>query len=87
MNLFFPIYETEEKNIFDMSAKDREQENIKCLPKDLREAISEMKKSSLVRDVLGEHIFNKYIEAKTLEWNEYVKQVHQWEIDKYLKKY
>ena len=76
-----------EKNIFDMSAKDREQENIKCLPKDLREAISEMKKSSLVRDVLGEHIFNKYIEAKTLEWNEYVKQVHQWEIDKYLKKY
>ena len=53
----------------------------------MREAISEMKKSSLVRDVLGEHIFNKYIEAKTLEWNEYVKQVHQWEIDKYLKKY
>lgn len=76
-----------ERNIFDMSPKEREEESIKCLPKDLQEAILEMKKSSLVREVLGEHVFNKYIEAKTLEWDEYTKQVHQWEIDKYLKKY
>lgn len=76
-----------EKNIFDMSTKEREEENIKCLPKNLQEAILEMKNSSLVKEVLGEHIFNKYIEAKTLEWDEYTKQVHQWEIDKYLKKY
>ncbi len=76
-----------EKNIFDMSAKEREEENIRCLPKNLQEAILEMKNSSLVREVLGEHIFNKYIEAKNLEWDEYTKQVHQWEIDKYLKKY
>ena len=76
-----------EKNIFDMTAIEREKENIKCLPDDLQEAILEMKKSTLVRDVLGEHIFNKYIEAKTFEWDDYTKQVHQWEIDKYLKRY
>ena len=76
-----------EKNIFDMTVREREEENIKRLPRDLKEAILEMKKSELVRDVLGEHIFNKYIEAKTFEWDEYTKQVHQWEIDKYLSKY
>lgn len=76
-----------ERNIFDMSKQEREEKNIKCLPKNLYEAITEMKKSALVKEVLGEHIFNKYIEAKTLEWDEYTKQVHQWEIDKYLKKY
>lgn len=76
-----------EKNIFDMTVEEREEKKIKSLPKDLKEAILQMEKSELVEDVLGEHIFDKYIEAKTFEWNEYIKQVHQWEIDKYLSKY
>ena len=32
----------------------------------------------------GEHIYDKYIEAKEAEWNDYRAAVTQWEIDEYL---
>ena len=53
----------------------------------LDEAIQCMKKDPLVKRVLGDHIFEKYIEAKELEWKEYKNCVSQWEIDSYLAKY
>ena len=46
-----------------------------------------MAKSRFVRDVLGEHIFSHYVEAKRKEWTEYIARVHQWEIDRYLATY
>lgn len=76
-----------EKNIFEMTEEERNNEGIESLPESLKAAIDCMKENELVKDVLGEHIFSKYIEAKELEWDEYRTQVHQWELDKYLKKY
>ena len=32
----------------------------------------------------GEHIFNRYIEIKRQEWEDYRVQVTQWELDRYL---
>lgn len=75
------------QNIYRMSAQQREEENIGSLPGNLFEAIQEMEKSKLVREALGEHIFNKYLEAKKEEWDEYRVRVHQWELDSFLKKY
>lgn len=74
-------------NIYEMTSRDRKRRKIGKLPSDLHEAIEEMKKDALVRTVLGDHIFGKYIEAKELEWSEYKTRVSHWEIENYLAKY
>jgi len=76
-----------DKNIFVMTEEQRLKEGIEALPGSLEEAVKEMKKSELVREVLGEHIFNKYIEAKTQEWDDYRTKITQWELDEYLTRY
>jgi len=76
-----------EANIYNMDALERADYGIDSLPDNLYEAIQELKKSELMRKVLGEHIFNRYIEAKLLEWNDYRTKVHKWEVDQYLAKY
>ncbi|MFO7636541.1 MAG: type I glutamate--ammonia ligase [Clostridia bacterium] len=74
-------------NIYELSEKERRKLHIKALPADLNEAVEEMKKSTLVRKILGDHVYAKYIDALTEEWNEYRTMVSKWEIDKYLTKY
>jgi len=56
---------------------------IKTLPADLGEAIEEFRKSKLMKETLGDHTFNKYLEIKTLEWNEFQRSVTDWELNKY----
>jgi len=74
-------------NIYSLTKEEKINQCVDSLPADLGEAIEEMKKSELLREVLGEHIFEKYIEAKTEEWEDYVKQVTPWELKHYLTKY
>lgn len=76
-----------EKNIFHMTQEERDSEGIDSLPGSLEEAIAYMKESDLVKETLGEHTFNKYVEAKIAEWDEYKTKVHKWEVEKYLKQY
>lgn len=76
-----------DKNIFEMTEEQRFKEGIEALPGSLKEAVDEMKKSEFARQVLGEHVFEKYIEAKNEEWNEYRTKVTKWEVDQYLTKY
>lgn len=57
---------------------------IDTLPSSLFEAIYELKKNKLMQEVLGDHLYRKYINIKTREWNEFKTQVTQWEIDKYI---
>jgi len=75
------------ENIFAMNERARKRHKIVSLPGDLNEAISIMKQSNLVKDVLGSHVFDKYIEAKTGEWDAYRTKVTQWELNSYLTKY
>ena len=73
-----------EGNIFAMSEEEREKAGIKYLPTSLAEAIDGLEQEALIREVLGEHISRKYIEAKKEEWKEYCAAVSSWEIDRYL---
>lgn len=73
-------------NVFQMGPEEREKLGIHRLPVDLGEAIACFKQEDFVQKVLGKHISEKLIEAKTAEWEEYHSQVCQWEIDKYLYK-
>lgn len=85
-NKIQPLASTD-KNIFQMTESQRVEEGIESLPGSLKEAIDEMANSKLAKDALGSHIFEKYIEAKNEEWDEYRTKVSKWETDQYLTKY
>jgi glutamine synthetase len=57
---------------------------LETLPGDLGEAIAELKKDEVIQEALGQHIYDRYVEAKTQEWNDYRLYVSQWELDRYL---
>lgn len=76
-----------DKNIFEMTEEEIKERNIERLPASLKEAIDEFEKDNFIKGVLGEHISNKYVEAKKKEWEEYVAEVSAWEIDQYLYKF
>lgn len=73
-----------ERNVYEMTEEERKEYGIKTLPASLAEAIALTEKSELVRRTLGDHIFEKLIENKKMEWDRYRIQVTQYEIDEYL---
>lgn len=73
-----------EEDIYEMNPAERRAHGITDLPGNLYAATLETEKSELVRSVLGDHIFNKFIENKKIEWDKYRTHVSQYEIDKYL---
>lgn len=73
-----------EENIFGMSPADRTGLDIEELPGNLYEAILEAEKSTLLRETLGDHIFDKYIANKKIEWDQYRIQVTDYELKRYL---
>jgi glutamine synthetase len=76
-----------DKNIFELTVREQRKYKVKRLPKDLGEAIEEFKKSDLMKEALGDHVFGHFVAAKELEWAEYIAQVHDWEIERYLASY
>ncbi|MFC1516143.1 glutamine synthetase family protein [Thermodesulfobacteriota bacterium] len=73
-----------EDDIYEMSEKEKKDRGIVTLPGNLYEAILEIEQSQLVKDALGEHIFNKFVENKKIEWDMYRTHVSRYEIEKYL---
>lgn len=74
------------ENIYELDDDERESRGIESLPADLHDAIGELKRDAFIQEVLGQHITNKYIEAKEAEWMQYRTQVTGWEIEEYLYK-
>ncbi|MGH7459364.1 MAG: type I glutamate--ammonia ligase [Longimicrobiaceae bacterium] len=72
------------KNIWTMSQRERRRLKIQELPRNLGEALDELEKDKAVQAALGEHIYNHFVAAKRTEWEEYISQVHAWEIERYL---
>ncbi|MDQ3435163.1 MAG: glutamine synthetase family protein [Actinomycetota bacterium] len=73
-----------ERNLYEMTDSEREENIVGTLPQSLGEAIDEMENSKLVRRALGDHVFENYIELKKAEWDDYRVQVTPWEFDRYL---
>ena len=57
---------------------------LKTLPGSLGDAVKALQEDTVIQEALGEHIFERYVEAKTAEWDEYRLYVSQWELDRYL---
>lgn len=71
-------------NLFDLPDDEIKARKITCLPETLHDAIEDFKNSSILKDVLGTHLFPKYVEAKEKEWKEYHTTVSEFELKKYL---
>ena len=71
-------------NLFALSEDELEKKGIEHLPETLHSAVKVFKKSSLMKEVLGEHLYYKYIDAKEKEWKEYHTTVSDYELRKYL---
>ena len=80
----YPLPEPVEVDIYHMSKAERQKLGIQELPGSLHEAITEVENSALVKEALGEHIFNKFLENKKIEWDAYRMHVSTYEIERYL---
>ncbi|WP_408998545.1 glutamine synthetase family protein [Syntrophus buswellii] len=80
----YELPEPIEEDIFEMKEKAREEAGIRSLPGSLYEAIVAVSASELVRETLGDHIFEKFVENKKLEWDRFRTHVSRYEIDRYL---
>ncbi|MBC7473403.1 MAG: type I glutamate--ammonia ligase [Candidatus Sericytochromatia bacterium] len=76
--------EPAEENLYHLDTDQRNAMDLKSLPGSLGEALDELKKSSLLKAALGEHVYDHFIKAKTQEWDEYRTYVSAWELDRYL---
>lgn len=76
-----------EENVYQLDRQSMISKKVDVLPTSLWEALSELKKNKLIQEVLGNHLFERYVNIKTEEWDEFKMQVTSWEIDKYLDVY
>lgn len=73
-----------EQDVYHMCPADRAKLGIEELPGSLIEAIEYAEKSELLKEALGDHIFEQLILNKKMEWDEYRVRVTEYEIQKYL---
>jgi glutamine synthetase len=79
-----PLTPAMDESLFLRDEGERQRHPSRLLPATLGEAIAAMREDSLIRDTLGDSLYEGFIEAKTIEWTEYRKQVHAWELERYL---
>src|SRR6266536_3095481 len=80
----YELPEPMETNLYHLTAEQRRERGIVSLPETLGEAIDELAQSDLARKALGPHIFDRYVELKRKEWDEYRVQLTEWELERYL---
>jgi glutamine synthetase len=73
-----------EKDIYKLSQDERHKLGIGTLPESLGEALHFLKDSKIVKETLGDHIFEHFLHIKRLEWDDYKAQVTSWERDRFL---
>jgi glutamine synthetase len=72
------------ENIYEFTEEDRIDRGIETLPSTLGQAVTALKADDVVLDALGAHVSEKFIQAKTHEYTEFLASVSQWELDRYL---
>jgi glutamine synthetase len=79
-----PLPPAAEEELYMVSNRHR---HLTTLPSSLHEALDEFEASELARDALGLHLFERFLEAKRIEWGDYLPVVSPWELDRYLSVY
>lgn len=82
-----PVPAPVEENLYEFDTAMLARHNVQMLPGSLREALDELERNEVIKDALGPHVYERFVEAKRLEWDDYRKRVSSWEIDRYLEIY
>lgn len=80
----YELPEPMEKNLYHLTDAERKELGIDSLPASLGEALAFTENSEFVRQTLGDHTFERFIEVKKREWDEFRIQVTEYELRKYL---
>ncbi|WP_242509164.1 glutamine synthetase family protein, partial [Natrinema altunense] len=72
------------ENIYEFDEQKREEYGIDTLPSNLGEAVAALESDEVIYDALGDHVAPKFVEAKQQEFQDYLVDVSQWELDRYL---
>lgn len=80
----YPLPDPIEEDVYEMTEERRRELNIGALPGSLFEAIEEVENGKLIREALGEHVFEKLIENKKIEWDRFRTHVSKYEVETYL---
>jgi glutamine synthetase len=75
------------ENIYEFDEAKREEYGITTLPSNLGEAVEAFEEDEVIKSAMGDHVAEKFVEAKSQEFGEYIVEVSDWEIDRYLEKY
>lgn len=76
-----PLPEAAEEDLYHVDPRAR---SLETLPGSLGEALIELQRDELVAEALGPHVIERFVEAKTQEWDAYRTAVSQWELERYL---
>lgn len=73
-----------EENLYDLDEMRRLARGVETLPASLKEALDCLAEDRVIQDALGPHVYERFVRAKTQEWDEYRIQVSPWEVERYL---
>ncbi|MCL2817092.1 MAG: type I glutamate--ammonia ligase [Clostridiales bacterium] len=76
-----------ELNIYELTGAQKKEFSVGALPGSLKEALGKLAENQVIKEVLGGHVYNRFMEAKLMEWQNYSTRVSQWEIEQYLTKF
>jgi glutamine synthetase len=82
-----PLPEPVEENLYHFTEEDLIRRNVSTLPSTLGEAIDALRADDVVRDALGEHVYDHLTEFQVSEWRAFCQHVTQWERERYLEVY
>jgi glutamine synthetase len=81
-----PLPPPVEESLYGFDETELERRNVGVLPDNLKDAVDALEADEVVIDALGDHLAERFIAAKRLEWQSYRGQVTPWEIDQYLER-
>ena len=72
------------ENLYTWTPAQLRKHGVTLLPQSLNEAIDELEGDAVIRDALGDNLFNEFVSLKRMEWVEYSRHVSDWETRRYL---
>ncbi|OLZ40270.1 glutamine synthetase [Natrinema saccharevitans] len=72
------------ENIYEFDEAKREEYGIETLPTNLGEAVDALEEDEVIYETLGDHVGPKFVEAKSQEFEDYLVDVSDWELERYL---
>lgn len=79
-----PLPPPSEENLYHFTEERLVETGVQQLPGSLDSALNCLEADSVMQEALGDPLYDRFLEAKRDEWNEYAMQVTQWELDRYL---